>query len=375
MISVLFLIPTLDRGGAENVLVNLVNHMDQSKFKITVQTLFDQDSQKNQLRDEIEYRTFLKHQFHGNSKLQAWIPAGLLYRLIVRKRYDIVVSYLEGPTTHILSGCPYSDTKKVAWFHSALTNARGFHAGFSSKEAALRAYRQFDLIAYVAQTVRETIEKTAGVKFARSCVLYNTLNTDVILKGAVEEFRECPFSDREFNIISTGKIKAVKGYDRLARIQKMLRDAGFLTHVYILGTGPQRKEIEVFLRENDLEESFTFLGFHENPYMYVSKADLFVCSSRREGFSTAVSEALVLGVPVISTDCSGAKELLGENNEYGVVTKNEEQSLYDGIIRLLENPSLLSHYREQAKKRGNHFQIETTVHAVEEEFVKLFEER
>ena len=47
MLSVLFLIPTLDRGGAENVLVDLVNHMDQSKFQITVQTLFDKDSQKN----------------------------------------------------------------------------------------------------------------------------------------------------------------------------------------------------------------------------------------------------------------------------------------------------------------------------------------
>ena len=91
MISVLFLIPTLDRGGAENVLVDLVNHMDQSKFQITVQTLFDKDSQKDRLREGIEYRSFLYHQFHGNSRLFARIPAGLLYRLIVRKRYDVVV--------------------------------------------------------------------------------------------------------------------------------------------------------------------------------------------------------------------------------------------------------------------------------------------
>lgn len=373
MISVLFLIPTLDRGGAENVLVDLVNHMDQSKFKITVQTLFDQDSQKDRLRDGIEYRTFLKHQFHGNSRLQAFLPAKLLYRLIVRKRYDIVVSYLEGPTTHILSGCPYPDSKKVAWFHSALTNDRGFHAGFSSKEAAIRAYRQFDLIAFVARTVRETIEKTAGEQFARTCVLYNTLNTDVILKGAEEEFQECPFSDREFNIVSAGKITPVKGYDRLARVQKMLRDAGYPTHVYILGTGPARKEIESYLQKNDLSKSFSFLGFQENPYQYVARADLFVCSSRREGFSTAVSEALVLGVPVISTNCSGAKELLGERNEFGVVTENEEQTLFEGIVQLVENRDLLAHYRVQAKERGNHFQMNSTVLAVEKEFLQLVE--
>lgn len=373
MISVLFLIPTLDRGGAENVLVDLVNHMDQSKFQITVQTLFDQNSQKHRLREGIEYRSFLRRQFHGNSRIQAWLPARLLYRMIVRKRYDIVVSYLEGPTTHILSGCPYPDSKKVAWFHSALTNDRGFHAGFSSKEAALCAYRQFDLIAFVAQSVRETIEKTAGVQFARTCVLYNTLNTDAILKGAEEEFQECPFSDREFNIVSTGKITPVKGYDRLARVQKMLRDAGYPTHVYILGTGSDRKEIESYLQKNELSKSFSFLGFQENPYQYVARADLFVCSSRREGFSTAVSEALVLGVPVVSTNCSGAKELLGERNEFGVVTENEEQSLFEGIVQLVENRDLLAHYRVQAKERGNHFQMNSTVLAVEKEFLQLVE--
>lgn len=371
MISVLFLIPTLDRGGAENVLVDLVNHMDQSKFQITVQTLFDQNSQKHRLREGIEYRSFLRRQFHGNSRIQAWLPARLLYRMIVRKRYDIVVSYLEGPTTHILSGCPYPDSKKVAWFHSALTNDRGFHAGFSSKEAALCAYRQFDLIAFVAQSVRETIEKTAGVQFARTCVLYNTLNTDAILKGAEEEFQECPFSDREFNIVSTGKITPVKGYDRLARVQKMLRDAGYPTHVYILGTGPDQSAIEKYLRDNSLEDSFTFLGFHDNPYQYVSRADLFVCASRREGFSTAVSEALVLGVPVVSTNCSGAKELLGDHDEYGVVTENDEDVLFQGIKRILDDPKLLAHYRQQAQIRGKMFLTTNTVEAVEEMLMDL----
>ena len=160
MISVLFLIPTLDRGGAENVLVDLVNHMDQSKFQITVQTLFDENSQKNRLREGIEYKTFLYHQFHGNSRLQARIPARLLYKLIVKKRYDIAVSYLEGPTAHIISGCPYQDTKKIAWFHSAHETDRGFRAGFASKSLAIEAFKQFDKIVFVAKTVKEKIERT-----------------------------------------------------------------------------------------------------------------------------------------------------------------------------------------------------------------------
>ena len=64
---------------------------------------------------------------------------------------------------------------------------------------------------------------------------------------------------------------------------------------------------------------------------------MFVCSSRREGFSTAVTEALLLGIPVVSTNCSGAYELLGRNNEYGIVTENSEEGIYEGMKRLLSD--------------------------------------
>ena len=112
-------------------------------------------------------------------------------------------------------------------------------------------------------------------------------------------------------------------------------------------------------------DSFTFLGYQDNPYKYVAKADIFVCSSRSEGYSTAVSEALILGVPVVSTNCSGSYELLGNNNEYGIVTENNEQSLYQGIKQLIDSPSLLIHYKKQAQLRKDLFSINSTVASVE----------
>ena len=371
MLSVLFLIPTLDRGGAENVLVDLVNHMDQSKFQITVQTLFDKDSQKNRLREGIEYKSFLYHQFHGNSRLFARIPAGLLYRLIVRKRYDIIVSYLEGPTTHIITGCPYLDTKKVAWIHSALDTGRGLSAGFASEEEAIRAYAGFDKVVFVAESVRKRIEETAGIPFHNGCVLYNTINTEEILTLARERMDDFSFPEDELCIISTGKITPVKGYDRMARVQKRLTEEGYRTHVYILGEGSDRGTIEEYVKKNGIADSFTFLGFHKNPYKYVAQSDLFVCSSRREGFSTAVTEALILGIPVVSTDCSGAYELLGEHNEYGIVVKNREDALFEGIKQMITEPSLLEHYAYKAKLRGDQFVIKDTVQAVEEMLLSL----
>ena len=365
MISVLFLIPTLDRGGAENVLVNLVNNMDQSKFHITVQTLFDKDSQKDCLREGIEYKSFLYKQFHGNSRLQARIPAKLLYRMIVGKRYDIVVSYLEGPTAHILSGCPYEDSKKVAWFHSALDSDRRLSAGFTSKQAAVDAYLRYDQIVYVAETVRDKIDELAGTPLSKSCVLYNTLNVDDIREKALEECLEPVFDTNSFNIVSVGKLSPVKGYDRLARVHRKLREEGYPCHVYILGEGEERKALEAYLTEQKLTDSFSLLGFRENPYCCFSKADLFVCSSRREGFSTAATEALILGIPVCTTEVSGMREMLGDS-EFGLITKNSEEALYQGIKLLLDEPALLMHYREKAKERGEHFDTQNTVKAVEE---------
>ncbi|NLT14593.1 MAG: glycosyltransferase, partial [Clostridiales bacterium] len=93
--------------------------------------------------------------------------------------------------------------------------------------------------------------------------------------------------------------------------------------------------------------------------------DLYVCSSRREGFSTAVTEALIVGTPVVSTNCSGAKELLGHNDEYGIVTENDEDALYRGIKRMLTEEGLLEHYRRQAEGRGKIFSTEETVKQVE----------
>ena len=205
-----------------------------------------------------------------------------------------------------------------------------------------------------------------GQAFPNSCVLYNTIDTDKIVRMSADIPQQNPFSEREFNLISVGRIIDAKGFDRLVRIQKRLKDEGYASHVFILGTGQDRERLDTIARENGIADSFTFLGFHENPYQYVSRADLFVCSSRREGFSTAVSEALVLGVPVVSSNCSGAKELLGDNNEYGIVTENDEEALYQGIKRMLSEPGLLEHYKKQASIRGRSFGTEKTVKAVEE---------
>ena len=147
---------------------------------------------------------------------------------------------------------------------------------------------------------------------------------------------------------------------------KRLREDGLPVHLYALGVGPDQAEVEAYLHENRLEPYFTFLGYQTNPYKYVTKCDLFVCASLAEGFSTAATEALIVGTPVCTVEVSGMKEMLGENNEWGLVVENDEEALYRGIKRLMNDPALLAQYREKAAERGKAFSTEATVKAVEE---------
>ena len=179
------------------------------------------------------------------------------------------------------------------------------------------------------------------------------------------------FRADEIKLIGVGKIEEVKGFDRLARIHKRFIDEGYPVHTYILGEGSKRDELSAFLEAENIRDSFTFLGYQTNPYKYVKNSDLFVCSSHSEGFSTAATEALIVGTPVVTTLVSGMKEMLGENNEWGIVTENDEEALYLGIKRLLDDQALLAYYKEKAAQRGKTFSTANTVSAVEDMLLNL----
>lgn len=152
---------------------------------------------------------------------------------------------------------------------------------------------------------------------------------------------------------------------------KRLRDEQYPIHLYILGVGPLQTQIEQYISDHSLEPVVTLLGYQTNPYQYVSKCDMLICSSHAEGFSTAATEALIVGTPVCTVEVSGMKEMLGENNEYGIVTENTEDALYEGIKGLLDHPELLAYYKTKASERGALFSTKETVDAAQEMLLKL----
>ena len=365
MTKVLFLIPNLAHGGAEKVLVNLANNMDKTKFDVTVQTLFDVGVNRQYLNSDVKYIGGFKRMPRGNTYVMKLFSPEKLYKHFIRDNYDIIVSYLEGPTARIVSGCTNPNTKLVSWIHIEQHTKGLASKSFRSCKEALDCYLKFDRTVCVSDTVKDDFESIFDTKKPVE-VLYNTNESEKIKKLSDEKADDVNFSKDIINIISVAKIVPSKGYDRLMKIHKKLIEKNIKNHIYILGIGEEKEKYEKYLAENNLTDTFTFLGYRDNPYKYVKKADLYVCSSRREGFSTAVTEALIVGTPVVSTNCSGAYELLGKNDEYGIVTENDEDALYEGIKKMLTTPNLLEAYAAKAKERGKAFSTEKTVKAVEE---------
>ena len=159
----------------------------------------------------------------------------------------------------------------------------------------------------------------------------------------------------------------------MLKVQNRLISEGYNVHFHAIGAGPKEEELKQWCYENKLEDSVSFWGYQKNPYKILSQCDLYVCASHAEGFSTAATEALIVGTPVCTVEVSGMKEMLGENNEYGIVTENNENDLYKGIKSLLDNPQLLQKYKRKAKERGNSFSTENTVKAVEKVLLKMVE--
>ena len=165
-------------------------------------------------------------------------------------------------------------------------------------------------------------------------------------------------------LVSVGRFTTPKAYDRLLRIINQLIIEKYSVELWLLGDGEQRELLEAYINKNNLENVVTLWGFQDNPYAYLTQCDLFVCSSISEGYSTAVTEALILGLPVITTNCSGMHELL-KNGECGIITENSEEALYIGLKQLLDNPSLLQHYRNKAIERGKDFSLQKLIEPIE----------
>ncbi len=366
MYKILFLIDELTGGGAEKVLRTLVNNMDQSQFEITVQTVESADP-TNYLAPGIRYKAINRCRTALGKKLYSyWIrlcaEAKWLYPLYIKDNYDIEVAYLECGPTKMLSGSTNKTAKKLAWVHCDLTKKPGV---LESLEKQSKYYRAYDKVICVSQSTKDSFVSLFGSN-PESIVLYNVVDEQEILDKSVAYEAVRP---HVFTFLAVGRLSHQKGCDRLLEACGRLKDDGCQFQLQILGTGPEAESLKAMTHALGLTEQVSFLGFQENPYPYIKAADAIVCASRYEGFSTVVTESLILGKSVVTTPCSGMQELLG-NSQYGLITEDSVEGIYAGMKQMLEDPALREQYRQAAALRGKLFSKAVTVTKTEDFFLQ-----
>lgn len=391
MKKVLLLIHTLGGGGAEKILVNLANEIDKTKYQVTVMTVIDTGIFKKDLNSDIIYKSIIKIpkkkkindnnpgnllskadkklKFLAKIYTNLWkiTPVKLFYKVFIKGGYDVEIAFLEGICAKIISGSTNPNSKKLAWIHVDLMNHPKSSVVFHNIHDEKRCYEKFDNIVCVSNTVRDKFIEKFNFDKNKVIVRYNPINREEIIEKSL-----IPVNDIKklevFTYCSIGRLIKQKGYDRLLRVHKEIIDAGYKCHLWIIGEGNKRPELEEYIIKNNLQDSVTLIGFKANPYQYLKYADLFVCSSRAEGFSTVACEATILGKPIVTVDCSGMKELLGSNNEYGLVTGNNESDLFKGLKEILDNSDLYDFYSEKIRKRSEIFDLKKSIKSIEELF-------
>lgn len=369
-IRILFLINSLGGGGAERVLVNLVNNMDQSVFDITVETMFSGGVNRDLLAPHVNY--FCKNAFtiKGISHIYKFLSPKYLYRKFIgNEHYDIIVAYMHNLPIKVISGAGKDSAKLVGWCHCGTVRRETYCTCWTTKNKANNAYNKCDVLVGVSKQVVSELNKFFKID-SKTAVIYNTNDTKYIKRMAMKE-SELKIDKSYISICTVGRFAFEKGNDRLLDVAARLTEQGYAFNLYFIGDGAQKEKLAAKAKDMGLDNHCHFLGFQKNPYAIVQQCDLFVCPSREEGFSTAVTEAIILGKPVVSTDVSGAKEILGDNNEYGLVVENSVDGLYGGIKEFLDSPKLLENYEIRAQKRSALFNTGMTVQATEDLFVRL----
>lgn len=348
--KVLFCIFDLNGGGAEKVLVNLLRKLNPNKYDITLFAIFGVGPHLKDLPKYVRFRCLFYHQFRGFTAMMKLFSPKMLHRMFIKDTYDVEIAYLESSPTRIISGAP-NGTKKVCWVHTEEEKKYFFLNIYRSYRELCACYSRYNHIAFVSRRALSLFTANHPEITVPKSVIHNVNLYDEILQEAAQPI---PIKlPEKINVCSVGKLTELKGYRRLVEIVNRLNQDGLkdIFNLYIMGQGEDQKILQSYIDSHNLSNVF-LLGFHRNPYKYVGKMNLFVCSSYREGYSTAVTEATILNVPVLTTDVSGMDEIL-EDGKYGLIVPNNDEALYQGLKRLISHPNEIQEYKVRLQNRKN----------------------
>lgn len=359
------MITSLQLGGAERVLVDIVNKL-KDQYDITIFTLYDKGEFLSQVDRNVQCVSLYSTTYEMRSRKEKLATSFLmffpfLWRIIYNRhfknKYDVEIAFLEGPPTWILS-CP-SSAKKIAWVHNDL--AKTYAGGIKNKWKHYlnrRAYRAYQKLIFVSQDNQRVFEQLYPKLTQEHKLIYNYIDPERIKRLAEEEMAP-PYKSGAFVFTSVCRLTEQKAVERLIRIHKRLIDDGYYHFIYIVGDGPLRISLLDRIDKEKVNDTFFLLGKRENPYPFIKQADCFILASYYEGYGMVLEEAQILAKKILITDTAAREAIEGYPD--ATIMENSEEGIYQGIKKALTEKNK----NRKAKKYQNDFIICDIIEEIE----------
>lgn len=290
--------------------------------------------------------------------LEKIIGTNYLRKLVIRNiyfkdHYDVAISFSNDiPLNNVFLGSNYFVQKvvnaktKIAWIHNDLDKLG------MTRNYILSEYALFDQIINVSQSCRSRFEDLAPEYKFKSFLLGNFIDQELLQKKA-NEFNPYSRETTGSIIVTVARIdNQQKRIDRILKVAKNLLENEVDFRWYIIGAGPDLENLKIKQKNLGLENYVLFEGYQHNPFPYIKNADIFVLTSSYEAQGMVLSESLLLGTPVITTNFPAAYEFVKDGIN-GVITENNSESLFRNLLRLLKNDSILYELKMNLIKNEN----------------------
>ena len=362
-------------GGAMTSLINFLNALDTSRYKVDVM-FYENSGGRHGIKQEINilpqgrihssgsirnavrklcsprYVTasvraqYYKRVRHNKRRaVQLMSKQGCRYSARLDKEYDAAIAYEFGWCMNYVM-TRVNARKKLIWNH--------LEYGRSGLSYAIdrRAFERADALVFVSEECRRTFLLEHPEHSTKSYFVPNLLTSSYV-RARGEGEAELPFTDEDckLKLLTVARISFEhKGLDRVVRSFAKLRDEGLTEGVkwVIIGKGRDADRLCELINEYKLENVIYPIGVKENPIPYMKRFDALLLPSRHEGKPMVVTEGYIMGlVPIVTRYTSAAEQI--QNGIDGLIFENNEKALTDGLRSVLSNPSRLCSMREYIK--------------------------
>lgn len=357
-------------GGAERVLIDIFRYIDYSKYIIDLLLYNNEGALLNQIDKHVgliylyqKPKYFLIYRIKWKIKRVLCLIDvfdKLLINRKVCKDYDCIISFCQGLAHKMHVHLLMRQSTHISWVHSDLSKDNWgklyFDGNIHKQEAA---YNKMDKIIFVSKGAHKAFNQVFCIHAnVKQIVCYNILDITNIRKSALNLRVNKPAG--KFIFINIGRLIDAKKQIRIIEASKLLSEITEAFEVWILGDGLLKETLQEKIMEYKLENQVKLLGYIENPYPYLIASDTFILTSSQEGFSLVLCEALVLGIPTISTKVVGPIELL-DGSRYGLLIDDSIEIIMNAMLTIMTNSEIRNHYAKMALERSNIFDIPKTM--------------